>query len=195
MSEEEVAFQVTEEVTLTDLDAVKETRSITPKAQGVRVSIEKAQVRKALEDNSKDAVEGPENRVAYKYLNVTFKLLDGISVPVYDDNGNQTGETEIKYKNKVIFNNRMDLIFWHNPEVKTTNWWKNLQYIFGFKGLCQALGFNLKEVRINDNFLEELKGKELLLDITHEEEQEMKDGKWVGKGTFRERLNNFKAWS
>lgn len=195
MSEEEV-FEVLEEVVLTDLDKVQESRSITPKAQGVRVSIEKVQVRKSLEDNSREASpEGEDNKLGYKYLNCTFKLLDGISVPVLDDNGNPTGETEVKYKNKVLFNNRMDLIFWHNPEVKTSNWWKNKQYIFGFKQLCQALGFNLSEVRVNDKFLEELKGKELLLDITHEEEQELVDGKYVGKGTFRERLKNFKAWS
>lgn len=192
MTEEDV-FNVTEEVDLGDVESIQESRSIKPQAQGIRVMIQKPAVRKALEDNSKP--EGIDNRVAYKYLNCVFKILDGISVPVYDDNGNPTGETEMKYKNSVVFPNRMDLIFWHNPEIKTSNWWANKQYIFGFKQLLTALGFNLKEVKINDAFLKQIKDKEILIDITHEAEQENKGGEWVDKGTFRERIKNFRAWN
>jgi hypothetical protein len=188
--------ETTDEVVLTDLDAVQEQRQIKPKAQGVRVKIEKPSVRKSLSDGAKDAPkEGPNNPVAYKYLNCTLRLLDGISSPVLDENGQQTGETEIKYKNSVLFPNKMDLIFWHNPEVKTSNWWKNQQYIFGFKALCKALGFNMKEVKINDAFLDAIKDKEILIDIEHEENNDLKDGNWVGNGTFKERVRNIRAWN
>ena len=197
MSDEEtIGFEVTEETVLTDLDAVQEQRQIKPKAQGLRVKIEKPAIRKSLNDNSKDAPkEGPNNPVAFKYLNCSFRILDGISVPVYDENGVATGETELKFKNSVVFPNRMDLIFWHNPECKTSDWWKNRQYIFGFKALCKALSFELKEVRVNDEFLMLLKDRELLIDIDHEEETEMKEGAWVKKGTFKERIKNIRAWS
>lgn len=194
--DEEVGFEITDEVVLTDLDAVQESRQVLPVSQGVHVKIEKPSVRKSLKDNAKDAPkEGPNNPVAYKYLNPQFRLLDGVSVPVYDDNGHPTGETEIKFKNKVIFASRMDLIFWHNPEVKTSDWWKNKQYIFGFRAFCKALGFNLKELKVNDFFLSEIRDKEILLDITQEPEQELKDGEWVDKGTFKNRVTNFRAWA
>lgn len=195
-AEEEVGFEVTEETVLTDFEQVQEQRTLVPVSQGVHVRIEKAVVRKSLEDNAKDAPkEGPENKAAYKYLHCQFRIVDGISVPVYDDDGNPTGETELKYKNKVVFPGRLDLAFWHNPEVKTSDWWRNRQYAIGFKQMCVALGFNLKELRINDAFLLLIDKQELLLDIGHEEEQELKEGSWVGKGTFKERLKNFRKWS
>lgn len=188
-------IETIDEVVLQDLDAVQEQKQVLPVANGVRVKIKKATVRKSLEDNSKDAVEGPENRWAYKYLNVSFTIVDGISVPILDDNGNPTGESEIKYKNKILFSNRMDFVFTHNPDVKTTQWWKDKQYIFGFRSLAKALGFELKELKINDAFLAEIEGKELLIDIGQEEEQEKKDGEWVGKGTFRNVIRNLRAWA
>lgn len=196
MSEEKVGFDVMEEEVLTDLDAVKESRSVIPASQGVRVKIEKINVRKSLENNAKDAApEGPENRVAFKFLNVQFRIMDGVSVPVMDDLGNQTGETELKYKNMTLFTQKMDLVFSHNPEIKTSQWWKSKQYIFGFRQFCRALGIDTKgEIRINDEWLELLKGRELLCDIVQEEEQENKNGEWVGKGTFRNRVTNFKVW-
>lgn len=181
----EEVFEVTEETVLTDLDAVQEQKQILPVAQGVRVKIEKPVVRKQLKDGAKEAPqEGPENPVAYKYLNFNLRLVDGIA----------DGD-KVLYKNKVLFPNKMDFIFWHNPEVKTTDWWKNKQYIFGFKALCKALGIDLKTVKINDEFLESLKDREILIDITHEEEQQNLGSGWVGKGTFKERIKNIKAWS
>lgn len=193
---EDAPFDVIDEVILQDLEEIKEQKQLLPIAQGVHVKIEKPSVRKSLSDNAKDAPkEGPNNPVAFKFLNLSFRLVDGLSVPLMDETGNPTGETELKYKNKVLFTGKMDLIFWHNPEIKTADWWKNKQYIFGFKALCKALGLDLKEVRVNDEFIQLLNDKELLLDITHEEEQELKEGKWVGKGTFKERIKNIRAWA
>lgn len=193
---DEVGFDVTEEVLLGDLDGIQNTRQLLPVAQGVRVRIEKPSIKKSLSDNAKDAPkEGPENPVGYKYFNAQFRLLDGITVPIYDDNGNATGETELKFKNKVLFAGRMDFVFWHNPEVKTSPWWKDKQYIFGFRALCKACGIDTKQVKINDELLEAIKDKEVLIDIEHEEEQENKNGEWVGKGTFKERIKNVRPWS
>lgn len=202
LNDEQVGFNVTDEVVVGDLEVVKEQRNIKPKAQGVHVRIEKAAVKKQLSDGSKEAPkEGPNNPVAYKYLNCSFRILEGISVPVYDEAGNPTGETAQKFKNSVIFPNKMDLIFWHNPEVKTADWWKNKQYIFGFKALCKAVGADTKNITINDEFLSNLNSKEVLIDIEHEEEQEQKldpktgENKWTGKGTFKERIKNIRQWS
>lgn len=181
----EEVFEVTEEVTLTDLDAVQEQKQILPVSQGVRVRIEKPSVRKALQDGSKEAPkEGVDNPVAYKYLNFNLRLVDGIA----------EGD-KVLYKNKVLFPSKLDFVFWHNPEVKNSAWWSNRQYIFGFKALCKALGINVKEVKINDEFLESIKGREILIDIAHEEEQQNVEGSWVGKGTFKEKIKNIRAWS
>ena len=120
--------------------------------------------------------------------------MDGIEIDKLDDDGNPTGEKEMKFKNSILFPSRMDLIFSHNPAVKESDWWKNRSYAVGFKQFCQAQKFDLKEVRINDAFLSLIKDKEVLVDIEHEEEQEQKEGKWVGKGTFKERLRNWQAW-
>lgn len=178
-------FEVTEETVLTDMEAIQEQKQILPVAQGVRVRIEKPSVRKALKDGSKEAPkEGDENPVAYKYLNFNLRLVDGIS----------EGD-KVLYKNKVLFPGKMDFVFWHNPEVKTADWWANKQYIFGFKSLCRALKIDIKEVRINDDFLASIDGQEILIDIAHEEEQQNVEGKWVGKGTFKEKIKNIRAWS
>ena len=192
----EIDLAPTEEVLLEDLDKIQQTQLVLPAAQGVRVKIEKASVKKALSDGSKDApAEGPNNPLGYKYLNLNLRMLDGISVPVIGEDGLPTGETEEKFKNKVLFPNKMDLIFTHNPEVKTSAWWKDRQYIFGFKQLCLALGMDLKQIRVNDDFLESLVGREILVDIVQEENNTKNEaGAWVGSGTFKNRIKNFKAW-
>lgn len=196
IEETEVPFDVEEEVILTDLDEIKETKQKLPKAQGILVRIEKPCVRKTLSNGAKDAPkEGPNNPWAYKYLNLQFRILEGIPTPVYDDNGKETGEMELKYKNKVMFHDKMDFVFTHNPEVKSSDWWQNKQYIFGFRNLCKTLGFETKEIKVNDFFLSELKDKEVLIDIDDKEEQELKNGEWVGKGTFKNIVVNLRKAS
>ena len=192
MTEENVGFDVNEETVVHDLGDVKEQKSLTPVAKGVRVRIEKIAIRKNLENNKADA--GPENRWTYKALNPTFRIIDGIEVDVVDDAGNVTGK-ELKYKNKPLFPASLDLVFAHNAEVKTSDWWKNRQYAIGFKQFCKALKIDLKEIRVNDEFCLAHEGRELLLDIRHEPTQSKNEkGEWVDDGGFRERLCNFLPW-
>ena len=47
--------------------------------------------------------------------------------------------------------------------------------------------------KVNDDFLVSLKGKELIADIRKEEIREKgEDGKYVGRGDFKNTLSNFK---
>lgn len=200
-----VGFNVNEEVVVHDLENWKDDAGVVPKAQGVRVRLVKPEIRVSYKDNGKTALPkgSPDNPWAFKYLNFQCAILDGIETDMLDEEGKPTGQKELKYKNKVVFPGRMDLVFAHNPEVKNSEWWNGRKYLGGFKSLCTALGMNLKEVRVGDAFLEQVKDREVLIDIEHEEQQDLKDVKqadgttkkeYVSNGTFKERVRKFTKW-
>lgn len=168
MSEEPVGFEVVDEIEVGDLTAVQ--TQILPVAQGVKVRIEKASV-----DVSKDK--------ALKSLKVQLKIVDGILV----------GD-EVKYVNKAVFPGFMDLCVWADPAVKNSTWYQNKQHLLGFKQFCQALGIDLKTVKVNDEFLSGLIGRELLINITHEEDTAVnpETGERMKTGTLRERIRGFR---
>lgn len=167
MSNENVGFEVTDEVQVGDLSAVQ--TQILPVAQNVKVRVVKASV-----DSSKDK--------ALKTLKVELKIVDGI--PVGD---------EMKYINKSIFPGFMDLCVWADPAIKTSAWYQSKQHLLGFKTFCQALDIDVKDVKINDEFLSSLIGLELTVNIGHEEETVVgEDGKRVKTGTLRERIRGFR---
>lgn len=171
-----VPFEVVEEVMVGDLTDVKEQRSVVPPSQNVLVRIAKAGVQ---ENKDKDI----------KGLKLEVRIVNGIEVL-----DTESGVTEMKYANKPLFTNLMDLCFWANAETRTSNWWKTKQYLVSFKKFCMALDLPLKDIKVNDEMLQALVGMELLVDITHEEEQVLDSttGKYVGTGTYRERLRNWK---
>lgn len=173
---EEVPFDVVEEVVVGDLTEVKEQRSVVPPTQGVKVRIAKAGVQ---ENKDKDI----------KGLKLETRIVDGIEVL-----DTESGVTEIKYQNKPLFTNLMDLCFSANPQTRNSNWWQTKQHLVNFKKFCIALDLPLNGLKVNDEFLQSLLGRELLVDVTHEEEQVLDSttGKYVGTGTFRERLKNWK---
>lgn len=182
MMDEQVGFNVTEEVEVGDLSDVKETRALTPQAQNVKVRIAKASTQ---ETKDKDI----------KSLKLELRIVDGI--PVHNE---ETGEAELKYINKPVFTGLIDLIYWADTTVKGRsgkNWWKNKQHLVGLKKFCQALVIDLAMVKINDDFLETLLERELLIDIGHEEETQLnpETGDRVKLGTFRERIKSFKKLS
>lgn len=167
MSEDNVGFEVVDEVQVGDLTAVQ--TQILPVAQNVKVRIDKASV-----DTSKDN--------ALKTLKLQLAIVDGIEV-----NG------EVKYINKAIFPGFLDLCIWADSAVKTSEWYVNKQHLLGFKQFCQALELDLSSVKVNDEWLNSLLGRELLVNITHEEETVVDaDGKRVKTGTLRERIRGFK---
>ena len=171
---EETGFQVTDEVNVGDLTAVQQ--AITPVAQNVLVRIAKASV-----SLSKDG--------ALKTLKTELKVVEGIPVTNQD-----TGETELKFQNKSLFPGFMELCIWANPAVKNTPWYKNQQHLLGFKQFCQALSIDIKDVKINDEFITSLIGRELLVSIKHEEETAVnpETGKREKTGSLRERIGSFK---
>lgn len=168
MNEETVPFDVQDEVSVGDLTAVQ--ADILPVAQNVRVRIDKAAI-----DTSKDK--------ALKSLKLELAIVDGI----------QIGD-EMKYQNKKVFPGFMDLCIWADPAVKSSNWYKTKQHLLGFKQLCQALQIELSNVKVNDEFTTSLLGRELLINIGHEEETVLdpNTGKRIKTGTLRERIRGFK---
>ena len=174
MSEDQVGFEVTEEVVVGDLTAVQQ--AITPTAQNIRVKIAKASV-----DVSKDK--------DLKTLKLELRVVEGI--PVLNS---QTGEMELKFQNKPLFPGFMELCIWANSVTKNSQWYKNQQHLLGFKQFCQALSIDLKDVKINDEFLASLVGRELLVSIRHEEETAVNSetGKREKTGSLRERIGQFK---
>jgi len=189
MTEEQVPFDVTEEEVVGDLTQVKEQRSLVPAASNVKMRIAKAgtQINK-----DKDI----------KSLKIEVRIVDGIEVPVLDPETNQpTGESRAMYINKPMFTGFMDLVYFGNPNTRTGKWWKTKQHLVQFKKFCDALGFDLKDIKVNDAFLNTIIDAEVLVDIQHEEETaETVDGNTGEKtrkklGTFRERLRNWKRLS
>jgi len=83
---------------------------------------------------------------------------------------------------------------WANPAVKNSDWYKDKQHLIGFKQFCQALEMDISSIKINDEWLGSLIGRELLVNIAHEEETVVnpESGTRVKTGTFREKIRNFK---
>lgn len=167
--------QVTEEVVIGDLTDVKEQKQIVPASSGVKVRIAKAGTMVSKNGDIKS-------------LKLELRIVDGISVV-----NQETGEEEVKYKNKPMFTSIMDIPFWCDTAVKTKAWWVNKQYLLNFKKLCLALDLDIKAQTVNDSFLEMLLDREVLVDIRHEENTVVSpEGKRVGDGTYKEKLINWR---
>lgn len=172
----EIPFEVTEEIMVGDLTEVKEQRSVIPPTQNLKVRINKAGVQ---ENKNKDI----------RSLKLDLRIVDGIEVL-----DKESGVSELKYVNKPLFTNLMDLCFWADPSTKNSNWFVTKQHLVGLKKFCIALDIELTNFKVNDEFLSGLLGKELLVDVVHEEEETLDSttGEYKGTGTFRERIKNFK---
>ena len=168
--------QVTQETVIGDLTDVKEQKQIVPASSGVLMRITKAGTMASKNGDIKS-------------LKLELRIVDGILVT-----DAETGEQEVKYKNKPMFTSMIDLPYWCDTAVKTSKWWQTKQYLINFKKLCIALDIDIKSVTVNDAFLESLIDRELIVDIRHEENQvkNPETGDYVGDGTFREKLVNFR---
>lgn len=179
MSEDEAPFQVGEEIVVGDLTEVKELRQIMPPCQNVKVRISKCGIQQSKD---KDITA----------LKLELRIVDGIEIT-----NPETGETKLAYINKPMFTGLMDVIVSADLAVKgrmEKAWWRNRQYLVGLKKFCQAVGLDTTNLKVNDALFETLVGKELLIDIKHEEETSMdpSSGERVKLGTYRERVANFK---
>lgn len=163
-------FDVTDEINVGDLSEIKEDRQLVPVTKALKVRISKASV---MENKDKDL----------KGLKLEIRIVDGIQ----DANG------VAKFVNKPLFTGIMDLCFYADPETRNSTWFQNKQHMIEFKKFCTAIGVDIKDVRINDAFLSDLIGKEVLVDIQHEEDTAPDEtGTRQKLGTFRERLRNWK---
>lgn len=95
-----------------------------------------------------------------------------------------------RYANKILF---AELLVWADPDTYTSDWWKK-QARFPWKQFQLALGLDPSQpLRINDEFLTSLQGKEFIADVRKEEIREKgKDGKYSGTGNYKNSLQNFK---
>ena len=176
---DEVPFDVVEEFEVQDLTDVKAERNILPVTKGLKVRVNKAttQMNKAKDIYS---------------LKLELRIVDGI-----EQTNPQTGETKMAYINKPLFTGIMDLVYGAKDAATRDkagkSWWKNSQHLVGFTEFCKALDIPAKGIKINDEFLSNLIGKEVLVDVTHEAETAPdSDGNKVATGEFREKLKNWK---
>lgn len=170
LEEETIPFDVTEEVEVGDLTAVQE--EILPKANGVKVQIVKASVK-------------PSKDKLLKSLNVMVRFIEGIV---------SNGELKYESGKKTGFTSFMDLVIWASPEKsENSDWYKNGQHLLGFKQFLQAIGEPVSPApKINDAWLESIKGRECLVNIVHEEESSVINGERVKTGAFSAKFKNWK---
>ena len=175
---DEVPFDVIEEVEVADLTDVKADRNLFPVAKNLKVRINSASTQK---NKDKDISS----------LKLDVRPVDGLEIT--DPN---SGETVQKYVNAPIFSSIMDLVYSADTTVKgrsDNKWWKNNQHLVEFKNLCAALDIPLKGIKVNDQWLSELVGREVLVSIKHEEDTKKDEqGKKVKLGTFSQKLHSWK---
>lgn len=169
-------FDVTEAYDVVDLTEVKADRNLTPACKNLKVRVDQA------------ATQANQDKDIYS-LKLTLRIVDGIPSP----------EGVPQYVNKPLFTNLMDLVYGAKLDVKnrdTSKWWKGNQHLVEFKNFCKALEIPLSGIKVNDEFLSSLLGKEVLVDVVHEAETALDEaGKKVKTGTFREKLKNWKKLS
>lgn len=152
----DVPFEVVDEVVITDLADVKESRPVLPVTPNVLFTINKVSL---VEGTLIKGEKSASNPVITKSLNIELRLVEGIL---------DAESGEMKYVNFPLFTR---LFVWADLNVKTSNWWKAKQHLVGFKQLCMALGINLAEVRINDEWLSSLLGRQVRANILVKPEQ------------------------
>lgn len=101
---------------------------------------------------------------------------------------------EGKYANKVLF---PEFILTFNkadfPETYSKPWWEK-EARFPTKQFLKAIGEDITSVRVNDDFLLNLIGREFIADIKRTEIRQKNDnGKYIATGDFKNELANFRA--
>lgn len=142
----EAPFEVVDPIEGEDISGVTG-NDVIEAASKVRFTIKEAKVRR---------VESKDGTYHFTQLEPTF-VIGPLGV---DGQG--------KYKNKHFFGNQMKfpgLLLARNKETKTSEWWVK-QAPFQYKQFLLALGLSVKPTpTINDEFLESLKGREIVADI------------------------------
>lgn len=140
---------VVAEMDLGDLSSVKKEVDLVPPTKDVKFRIKSASV-KANKDNT------------YLQINLQLVIVDGI----------QVGDT-LKYKGKPMF---QTVTYYADPNKYTKEYFQKRQHLVQLKMLCNALGEDLKSVKINDALLKGIVGKEVLATIKQSKKKD-----WTNK--------------
>lgn len=168
-------FDITEELEVGDLSTQTGNDVIDP-ASKVRFEVRRASVRPYQKQD--------EDTWRKKFLSLDLVVTsDGV-------NG------EGKYANKHFF---QDELLVANvdafPELNTDHYKQKAR--FGLKTFLKAMGYDpAAPPRINDDFLTEITGREVIADITRREIQTAPTepgGKWIGTGEFKNEVRNYRA--
>ena len=166
-------FEVVDQFEVQDLTDVKAEKNLFPVVKDMKVRINKA----ALQTNKDKDIYA---------LKLELRVVDGIP----------NADGEIGRVNQPIFNSLMDLVYGANTEVKgrdTNKWWKNKQHLVEFKNFVTALGLPLSGIKVNDEFLSNMIGQEVLVSVKHEAETTTDDqGNKVKTGDFQQKLYGWK---
>lgn len=148
---------------------------ILPVCQGVLGRIKKASIK-------------PSADRSLKSLKLELTIVDGIPLT-----NPETGDTEVKYIGKAVFPGFNDLLIWADPVKKTGRWFASKQHLLPFKQFCTAMGFDLKSVKVDNTFCQELIGRTVLFNVRHEAESQLDEkGNRVKTGLLRERIGGWK---
>lgn len=167
----DVPFDVTDEVDVGDLS--DQQGGVLEPAAKVHFIVKKASVRTAEDKDTKTWM--------VKRLVVEAQI------------GPEGTDGEGKYAKKVLF---PELVLTFNskdfPDTYKSPWWQN-EARFPTKQFLKAMGEDVTNVRINDEFLGSLIGREFIADIKRKEMKTKVNGKYESTGDFKNELANFRS--
>lgn len=171
-TDSEAGFQVTEPVEVGDLS--EQTGGVLEAASKVSFTIRKATVRTQEDKDS-------------KIWSVKRLAVEAVIGPLGVDG-------EGKYAGKVLF---PEFILTFNkaefPDKFNKPWWEK-EARYPLKQFLKALGRDVTQVRVNDEFLLSLQNEEFIADIKRKEIQTKgDDDKWHNSGDFKNELANYRA--
>ena len=164
----EVPFDVTEEFDVQDLTDVKADKNLFPATKDLLVRVNKA------------STQMNKNKNIYS-LKLELRTV----------NETPMAEGKVIKAEYPIHTSIMDLVYGADMKVddrENNKWWKNSQHLVEFKNFCKALDIPLSGIRVNDGFLADLLGREVLVTVVHEAEKVNK----VATGEFNQKLRNWK---
>lgn len=171
---EEVPIEVNEPSVIGDLSDLKDSRAVVPTTSNVKLKIDKVSIQ--VSDDK-----------AVEKLNVLWSVVDGIPV----------GDT-MRFKGFKFFQGgeyTKDSIFTKiNTETKNTDWWKDKKRFLNLKNLLVACELPIDNVVVNDDLLEQLKGKVVLGNVYQHAKQKINEnGEYVNTGEFDNAVRYFKV--
>lgn len=168
---DDAPFDVTDEVNVGDLS--DQQSGVLEPAAKVHFTIKKASVRTAEDKDTKTWI--------VKRLVVEAQV------------GPEGVDGDGKYAKKMLFPelvlafNRADF-----PDAFSSPWWEK-EARYPTKQFLKAMGEDVTNVRINDDFLGTLIGREFIADIKRREIKTKVNGKYEGTGDFKNELTNFRS--